>query len=68
MENTKNRVSGIQEIMPYTLAEVSEATGFALVTLRKYIKEGTLDAYKIGRRWYVSKEALAAFITEKKGN
>ena len=43
------------------LAEVVEKTGMNLVTIRTYIKEGKLNAKKVGVKYWVSESALAEF-------
>ncbi len=43
------------------LHEVVEKTGMNLVTIRTYIKEGKLNAKKVGVKYWVSETALAEF-------
>jgi hypothetical protein len=43
------------------LAEVVDKTGMNLITIRNYIKEGKLNAKKVGVKYWVSETALAEF-------
>lgn len=49
---------------------IEECVAILKVTQRsvyKYIKGGKLSAHKVGRRWYVAKEALDNYITGTPG-
>lgn len=37
-------------------------------TLLQWLRDGKLPARKIGRRWYISEEALVAFIAGENNN
>lgn len=52
------------EIKLYTLKEVEEILKVTQRTLYRYIKEGNLQAVKVGREWRVTHEALQAFISK----
>lgn len=62
------------EIILYTLEEVAEILKLTRRTLYTYIKEGKLQAVKIGKYWRVSEADLKEFIstgttpTEKRHN
>lgn len=46
-----------------TVAQVAEKTGLAASTVRKYIREGRLEAAKFGVKNYaISDEAITAFL------
>ncbi len=40
----------------YTLRELSEATGFAVATIRKHIKDGKLQAQKVKGKYVITEE------------
>lgn len=46
----------------YTLEEISEKIKIPVITLRKYLKEGTLKGAKIGKHWRITDEQLKEFI------
>lgn len=46
----------------YTLREVQEILGVTQRTLYRWIDNGSLKAFKAGRTWRVSEEALQEFI------
>ena len=50
----------------YTLTEVRKILGVTQRTLYRYLKEGTLKAFKIGTYWRVSEGDLEAFIEHRK--
>lgn len=52
------------EIKIYTLKEVEDILKVTQRTLYRYIKEGKLQAVKVGKGWRVSHEALQAFISK----
>jgi excisionase family DNA binding protein len=47
----------------YTIGECADIIGVSERSVYKYVKLGTLPAYKVGRRWYVTKENLDRYIT-----
>ncbi len=49
----------------YTLKEVSEHLGISLMTIRKYVASGELQAKMIGGKWRVSEVNLIEFIERK---
>lgn len=51
------------EIKIYTLDEVADIVKLSRRTIYTYIKEGKLQAFKIGKRWRVSEEALKQITT-----
>lgn len=52
------------EIKLYTLKEIEDILKVTQRTLYRYIKEGNLQAVKVGREWRVTHEALQAFISK----
>ena len=59
MENKKEQ---LVKFKMYNLTDVEEALDVSYRTLLNYIKEGKLQAVKIGGKWKVSEENLKAFI------
>ena len=49
----------------YSIAELSDVLGVAMVTLRGYIKTGRIIGQKIGGKWFVSEGNLKDFIENK---
>ena len=45
-----------------TPQEVSEILRVSVYTVRRWIKEGDLPAYKVGRGWRISRTAIAAWL------
>lgn len=45
-----------------TLAEVMDILKVSRRTLYTYIKEGKIEAFKVGDRWRVTEEALKKFL------
>ena len=48
----------------YTLHEIEEILGVTQRTLYRWIDAGSLKAFKAGRTWRVSEEALQEFIEQ----
>jgi excisionase family DNA binding protein len=48
----------------YTLKEVADKIKIPIVTLRKYLKDGTLTGVKIGKHWRITEEQLKDFISK----
>lgn len=48
----------MKELRVYTLNEVADILHITRRTLYNYIKEGTLNASKVGGRWRVTEEEL----------
>jgi excisionase family DNA binding protein len=52
----------------FPLAEACERLGgVTYPTLKSWINRGDLKAYRMGRRWFVSAEAIREFIARKEG-
>ena len=51
------------EIRVYTLDEVAEILHLTKRTLYNYIKDGKLKATKKGKYWWVTQQALEAFLS-----
>ena len=57
-----------ENVPVYNLKQLHKAVGLAVVTLRRYIKQGRLTASKIGRSYYVLEDDLIEFVkNERKG-
>lgn len=54
------------EIEMLTIDEVSAVLRVHPETLRRFIREGKINAYKIGRRKLISKEEMEKFIKKCK--
>lgn len=51
------------DIKVYTLDEVADILKVTKRTLYNYIKEGKLDAVKVGKYWRVTEDNLQAFLS-----
>ena len=56
-----------EEIQLYTVDEIAKILQAHPVTIRRYIREGKIKAQKIGKRYYVTKENLKAFVSGEEG-
>lgn len=56
----KKGLDGVSKI--YTINDICDLLGVTKVTVYKYIKDGKLDAVKIGRDWKVTQPALNEFL------
>jgi putative molybdopterin biosynthesis protein len=52
----------------YTIKEVSELFKVAYLTVYRWIKEGKLEAYKLGKQYKIKKADIDKFIKESKVN
>ncbi len=52
----------------YTLKEVEDLLQVTRRTLYNWIKDGQLKAFKVGRGWRITKEALEEFTKTGTGN
>lgn len=57
-------MSSIENRLAYTVEAACEATGLTRTRLYRAIADGSLRAFKAGRRRMISAKALADFITE----
>lgn len=48
-----------------TVEQVAASLGLSEKTVRKYINEGELKAFKLGTSWKITKQDLQAFIQTK---
>jgi len=48
----------------YDVEELSEMLHIQERTVRKLLREGTLKAKKLARKWYVSEDSLKEYFTE----
>ena len=53
---------------PYTLEELSQVSRKSTRTLRRYVRDGTLPARKIGRTWLVAAHVARAWLGELLGS
>lgn len=51
----------IENIKMYTVKELHQATGIAVETYRRWIREGRLPAKKVGKVWMVTEETVRQF-------
>ena len=51
-----------KDIEIYTLQEIQELLQVTRRTLYNWIKDGKLKAFKVGKDWRITKEALEEFI------
>ncbi len=55
----------VLEHQPFlTPQEVSELLRVSVYTVRRWIKEGDLPAYKVGRGWRISESAIDEWLTK----
>lgn len=52
----------------YTLEQLSNEINMAVPSLRKFIKDGQLKAYKIGNRYMVTREDINAWLKDNRAN
>lgn len=64
-EKTAQRSAELDTMKLYTLTEIEPILGVSHRTLLTYVKEGRLEAVKIGGKWKVSKDQLESFINGK---
>ncbi|WP_163537225.1 helix-turn-helix domain-containing protein [Gracilibacillus sp. YIM 98692] len=55
-----------KDIEILTIAQIPEYLQVNEVTIYKYVKEGTLPAFKIARQWRIKREDLYQFIEHQK--
>ena len=60
----KKLFNGEIELMP--LDVLAKRLGIHIVTIRRYVRQGKLNARKIGRSYYVSKDSLKNFANATK--
>lgn len=58
----KKGLDGVSKL--YTISDICNLLGVTKVTVYKYIKDGKLEAVKIGRDWKVTQSALNEFINK----
>lgn len=51
----------------YTLAEVAAYLRVHPVSVRRWLRAGTLDGAHVGRDWRIAGRAVAAFLAERRG-
>lgn len=51
----------IGEMELYDVKELSKLLDVQEKTIRKYLKEGSLQGRKLGRKWYVTADSLKAY-------
>lgn len=55
-------MKNILGINVYDVKEVAELLGVTTTTIHAYIKNKTLDARKLGGKWYVTEETIKKYI------
>lgn len=63
-EEKKARLDPLAGLRLYSLAEVEDVLGVSHRTLQTYVKEGHIQARKVGGRWKVTKEEIDRIIAE----
>lgn len=56
-----------KEIKVYTLNETADILQVTVRSIYRWIKDGKIDAFKVGREWRISQEALEAFVATGTG-
>lgn len=56
----------IENIKMYTVKELHQATGIAVETYRRWIREGRLPAKKVGKTWMITEETVRQFFGDNK--
>ena len=52
-----------REIKVYKLTEVADILSVSVRSIYRWIDAGKLEAFRVGREWRVSQEALEAFMS-----
>lgn len=47
----------------YSVEDVSKLLNLHIMTVRRYLKTGKIKAQKLGKRWYVTEEAIQDYFT-----
>jgi len=50
----------------FTVEDIAEQLGVSVDTVRNWIKQGKLDAYKVGRDYRISREQFEKFMEERR--
>ena len=50
----------------YTVKETSELTGYAVLTIRAYARDGSIKGSKYGNSWRFTEEQIKEFLDKKK--
>ena len=48
----------LKRVTAYTVPEVAKVMHLSEATIRRYIKDGTMKAQKVGGKWYITDENL----------
>jgi excisionase family DNA binding protein len=59
---TEHSYAGEVERVAYKLGEAAAAIGVHVVTMRKWINDGTVAARKVGNTWFVSRRELERLV------
>jgi excisionase family DNA binding protein len=51
----------LENLILYSILELSEKLGVTATTIRAYLKAGKLRGQKMGAQWYVSEDSLREF-------
>ncbi len=50
----------------FTVEDIAEQLGVSVDTVRNWIKQGKLEAYKVGRDYRISREQFEKFMEERR--
>ena len=56
----------IKPLPLYTPKEIAHKSGYCVLTINRKIRNGTLNALKVGGRWKVSEQNLQELLKKKK--
>ena len=54
----------VLDVKLYNLEELSAMLGISIWTAKKYVKAGTIESRRVGRRIFVTEAAIRRFVTE----
>ncbi len=66
MKNKDNTPLEIGGVKLYTTKDIAKAMDVTDRTVRRYIRDGHLQAKKVGRNIFITEEALREFINDNK--
>lgn len=47
----------------YSTEDIAKLLNIHILTVRRYLKEGKIKGHKLGKRWYVTEEAIQDLLT-----
>jgi len=45
-----------------SVSKASEASGFSRYTVHRLIRDGKVEAHRVGNRWYIDRQSLADYV------